>query len=108
MEKFKNAALSRENGIIVSHCIQCGERIGDEYTMNFYALIRQKYCTKCSAEREKIGLAFRKGEYKKRKKKTMKEYRSLMDIYVKEIQVQKEYIAMLENKIDDLERSNQR
>lgn len=105
MSEFKNRALTRVNGVITSNCILCGKRIGDEYSMNYYSLIRKKYCEKCLEEQQKKGLAFRKSEYKKNKKKKIKEFRSWIDEQRIVIQKQDEYIKALQRRLDDLERS---
>jgi hypothetical protein len=107
-KKLKNRALSYVDGVLTSHCILCGRYNGNEYDSNYFSLIRKKYCTKCLAEQQKKGLAFRKNEYKKNKKKKIKEFRSWIDEQRIVIQKQDEYIKMLQRQIDDLERSNQR
>lgn len=105
MKEFKNRALSYVDGVLTSHCILCGCYNGNEYDSNYFSLIRKKYCTKCLAEQQKKGLAFRKSEYKKNKKKKIKEFRSWIDEQRIVIQKQDDYIKALERKIDDLERS---
>lgn len=103
-KKLKNRALSYVDGVLTSHCILCGSYIGNEYDSNYFSLIRKKYCTKCLAEQQKKGLAFRKSEYKKNKKKKIKEFRSWIDEQRIVIQKQDEYIKMLQRQIDDLKR----
>jgi hypothetical protein len=108
MAKYKNPALSRVDGVLTAHCCICGKRLGDEYTESFYKLIRQKYCPDCAAKVEKENGVFRQGEFKKRRKRTYKEVRSILDTYRKDIEVQKQYISALQRELDDLKRSNQR
>lgn len=104
MAKYKNPALSREDGILTAHCCICGTRLGDEYSESFYKLIRQKYCDKCAEKVEKENGVFRQGEFRKKRKRTYKEMRSILDEYRRDIQIQKEYIAELERKLDDQKR----
>lgn len=105
MAKYKNPALSRVDGVLTAHCCICGKRLGDEYTESFYKLIRQKYCPDCAAKVEKENGVFRQGEFKKRRKRTFKEVRSILDVYRKDIEVQKQYISELQRELDDLKRS---
>ena len=105
MAKYKNPALSRVDGVLTAHCCICGKRLGDEYTESFYKLIRQKYCPDCAAKVERENGVFRQGEFKKRRKRTYKEVRSILDVYRKDIEVQKQYISELQREIDDLKRS---
>ena len=105
MAKYKNPALSRVDGVLTAHCCICGKRLGDEYTESFYKLIRQKYCPDCAAKVERENGVFRQGEFKKRRKRTFKEVRSILDVYRKDIEVQKQYISELQREIDDLKRS---
>jgi hypothetical protein len=104
MAKYKNPALSRVDGVLTAHCCICGKRLGDEYSESFYKLIRQKYCPDCAAKVEKENGVFRQGEFKKRRKRTFKEVRSILDVYRKDIEVQKQYISELQREIDDLKR----
>jgi hypothetical protein len=104
MAKYKNPALSRVDGVLTAHCCICGKRLGDEYSESFYKLIRQKYCPDCAAKVEKENGVFRQGEFKKRRKRTYKEVRSILDVYRKDIEVQKQYISELQREIDDLKR----
>lgn len=104
MAKYKNPALSRVDGVLTAHCCICGKRLGDEYTESFYKLIRQKYCPDCAAKVEKENGVFRQGEFKKRRKRTYKEVRSILDVYRKDIEVQKQYISELQRELDDLKR----
>lgn len=104
MAKYKNPALSRVDGVLTAHCCICGKRLGDEYTESFYKLIRQKYCPDCAAKVEKENGVFRQGEFKKRRKRTFKEVRSILDMYRKDIEVQKQYISELQRELDDLKR----
>ena len=105
MAKYKNPALSRVDGVLTAHCCICGKRLGDEYSESFYKLIRQKYCPDCAAKVERENGVFRQGEFKKRRKRTFKEVRSILDVYRKDIEVQKQYISELQREIDDLKRS---
>ena len=104
MAKYKNPALSRVDGVLTAHCCICGKRLGDEYSESFYKLIRQKYCPDCAAKVEKENEVFRQGEFKKRRKRTFKEVRSILDVYRKDIEVQKQYISELQRELDDLKR----
>lgn len=104
MAKYKNPALSRVDGVLTAHCCICGKRLGDEYSESFYKLIRQKYCPDCAAKVEKENGVFRQGEFKKRRKRTYKEVRSILDVYRKDIEIQKQYISELQREIDDLKR----
>jgi hypothetical protein len=104
MAKYKNPALSRVDGVLTAHCCICGKRLGDEYSESFYKLIRQKYCPDCAAKVEKENGVFRQGEFKKRRKRTFKEVRSILDVYRKDIEVQKQYISELQRELDDLKR----
>ena len=105
MAKYKNPALSRVDGVLTAHCCICGKRLGDEYSESFYKLIRQKYCPDCAAKVEKENGVFRQGEFKKRRKRTFKEVRSILDVYRHDIEVQKQYISELKRELDDLKRS---
>ena len=105
MAKYKNPALSRVDGVLTAHCCICGKRLGDEYSESFYKLIRQKYCPDCAAKVEKENGVFRQGEFKKRRKRTYKEVRSILDVYRKDIEIQKQYISELQRELDDLKRS---
>lgn len=104
MAKYKNPALSRVDGVLTAHCCICGKRLGDEYSESFYKLIRQKYCPDCAAKVEKENGVFRQGEFKKRRKRTYKEVRSILDVYRKDIEIQKQYISELQRELDDLKR----
>lgn len=104
MEKYKNPALSRVDGVLTAHCCICNAWLGDEYTESFFKLIRQKYCPKCAAKIEKENGVFRQGEFRKRRKKTYKEVRDMLDVYRRDIEMQKQYISELERKYDDLKR----
>ena len=104
MARYKNPALSRVDGVLTAHCCICGKRLGDEYSESFYKLIRQKYCPDCAAKVEKENGVFRQGEFKKRRKRTFKEVRSILDVYRKDIEIQKQYISELQREIDDLKR----
>ncbi len=104
MAKYKNPALSRVDGVLTAHCCICGKRLGDEYSESFYKLIRQKYCPDCAAKVEKENGVFRQGEFKKRRKRTFKEVRSILDVYRKDIEIQKQYISELQRELDDLKR----
>lgn len=104
MAKYKNPALSRVDGVLTAHCCICEKRLGDEYSESFYKLIRQKYCPDCAAKVEKENGVFRQGEFKKRRKRTYKEVRSILDVYRKDIEVQKQYISELQRELDDLKR----
>lgn len=104
MAKYKNPALSRVDGVLTAHCCICGNRLGDEYSESFYKLIRQKYCPDCAAKVEKENGVFRQGEFKKRRKRTYKEVRSILDVYRHDIEVQKQYISALQRELDDLKR----
>lgn len=104
MAKYKNPALSRVDGVLTAHCCICGKWLGDEYSESFYKLIRQKYCPDCAAKVEKENGVFRQGEFKKRRKRTFKEVRSILDVYRKDIEVQKQYISALQRELDDLKR----
>ena len=105
MKKYNNPALSYVNGVLTGHCCICNTYLGDEYSESFYKLVRQKYCPKCAAQVEKENGVFRQGEFKKRRKRTYKEVRSILDTYRKDIEMQKKYISELERKYDDLKRS---
>lgn len=48
MSGYKNPALRKEEGVLKGYCIDCGELIGTEFSMSWYALIRSKYCRSCS------------------------------------------------------------
>ena len=104
MAKYKNPALSRVDGVLTAHCCICGKRLGDEYSESFYKLIRQKYCPDCAAKVEKENGVFRQGEFRKKRKRTFKEVRSMHDVYRRDIEIQKQYISELERKLDDQKR----
>lgn len=104
MARYKNPALSRVDGVLTAHCCICGKRLGDEYTESFYKLIRQKYCPDCAAKVEKENGVYRQDKFKQNRRKSMKEMRSFLDVYRRDIQIQKEYIAELERKLDDQKR----
>ena len=104
MAKYKNPALSRVDGVLTAHCCICGKRLGDEYSESFYKLIRQKYCPDCAAKVEKENGVFRQGEFRKKRKRTFKEVRSMLDVYRRDIEIQKQYISELERKLDDQKR----
>lgn len=70
---FRNLALSRENGIIVSRCVVCGFKIGDELTMNWYSLIRREYCAECKKKVVELQNASRQRIYRNNKRKEKKE-----------------------------------
>lgn len=106
MAKYKNPALSRVDGVLTAHCCICQARLGDEYSESFYKLIRQKYCPKCAARVEKENGVYRQDKFKQNRRKSMKEMRSFLDVYRRDIQIQKEYIAELERKLDDQKRGN--
>lgn len=106
MAKYKNPALSRVDGVLTAHCCICGKRLGDEYSESFYKLIRQKYCPDCAAKVEKENGVFRQGEFRKKRKRTFKEVRSMLDVYRRDIEMQKQYISELERKLDDIQRRN--
>ena len=106
MAKYKNPALSRADGVLTAHCCICGKRLGDEYSESFYKLIRQKYCPDCAAKVEKENGVFRQGEFRKKRKRTFKEVRSMLDVYRRDIEMQKQYISELERKLDDIQRRN--
>lgn len=109
---FNNAALSRINGVLTGHCIECGKYLGNEHDTKFFSLIRKKYCNECAKKNKKEKFIDRKKRYKSKQKTTMKEMRRLLDIYKVSDRLQKEVIESLEREnkklkamIDDLERS---
>lgn len=66
---LKNQALhTDENGTKYSRCVKCEAYIGNEYTMDYYALISRKYCDRCQAEVR----AEQKAAYMRRKRQNAK------------------------------------
>lgn len=104
IERFKNPALTRQNGVLTAYCCVCGEYIGNEYDTNFYALIRRKYCEKHAEEYHDIQMAIGRKAYKARKQKTVREMKSVLDETLKTIRLQQDYIQELQRELDDYKR----
>ena len=66
---FKNPAIwTDEDGIKYLYCVDCGAYIGSENEMDFYSLIRKKYCDKCRKERDRKLSAQNKQRARRNKK----------------------------------------
>ena len=106
IERFKNPALSRVNGILTAYCCVCGEYIGNEYDTSYYSLIRRKYCKDHAKEYRDIQMAITRRTSKAKKQKTVREMQTSLDEAMKTLRMQQDYIKSLQREIDDLKRSN--
>lgn len=104
MARYTNPALSRVDGVLTAHCCRCGKYIGNEYDTSFYALIRRKYCKEHAQEFHDIQMAIGRKTYKAKKKKTVKEIKSVLDETTKTVWMQRDYILALQRELDDLKR----
>ena len=102
--KYRNAALSRVDGVLTGHCIGCGSYIGNEYDTSFYALIRRKYCDKCAHEFDKVTKEIGRKKYREKTKRTMKTMGACIDRYVIQTRLLEEHIADLQRQLDDQKR----
>lgn len=99
---LKNPALTRENGVLKSYCVICGQRIGDELTMNWYSLIRREYCADCKRKVTELQNASRQRIFRNNRKKEKRELVHQNTLLKMENKLLREAVAALRDDVDQL------
>lgn len=97
---FKNPAIwTDEDGVKYLYCVDCGAYIGSENDMDFYSMIRKKYCDKCRKERDRKLSA----ENKKRARRNKKILNQKNDLLIQENKKLREINQRLDGQVNALD-----
>lgn len=97
---LKNPAIwTDENGMKLLFCIKCNEYIGSENDMDYYSMIRRKYCDKC----KKIMDNKKAAERMKRARRNKKALNQKNDLLIRENQKLREINARLDGQVNALD-----
>lgn len=97
---LKNPAIwVDENGMKLLFCIKCNEYIGSENDMDYYSMIRRKYCDKC----KKIMDNKKATERMKRARRNKKALNQKNDLLIRENQKLREINARLDGQVNALD-----
>lgn len=97
---LKNPAIwVDENGMKLLFCIKCNEYIGSENDMDYYSMIRRKYCDKC----KKIMDNKKAAERMKRARRNKKALNQKNDLLIQENKKLREINARLDGQVNALD-----
>ena len=97
---FKNPAIwVDENGMKLLYCIECGAYIGSENDMDYYSLIRRKYCDRC----RKIIDNQQTAERMKRARRNKKALNQKNDLLIQENEKLREINQRLDGQVNTLD-----
>lgn len=97
---LKNPAIwVDENGMKLLYCIECGAYIGSENDMDYYSLIRRKYCDRC----RKIIDNQQTAERMKRARRNKKALNQKNDLLTEENKKLREINARLDGQVNALD-----
>ena len=97
---FKNPAIwVDENGVKYLYCVDCGAYLGSENDMDFYSMIRKKYCSDCKKERDRKLSA----DNKKRARRNKKALNQKNDLLIRENQKLREINQRLDGQVNALD-----
>ena len=97
---FKNPAIwTDEDGVKYLYCVDCGAYLGSENDMDFYSMIRKKYCSDCKKERDRKLSA----ENKKRARRNKKALNQKNDLLIQENKKLREINARLDGQVNALD-----
>ena len=97
---LKNPAIwVDENGMKLLYCIECGDYIGSENDMDYYSMIKRKYCDKC----KKIIHDRQVNECKKRARRNKKALNQKNDLLIQENKKLREINARLDGQVNALD-----
>ena len=97
---LKNPAIwVDENGMKLLYCIECGAYIGSENDMDYYSMIKRKYCDKC----KKIIHDRQVNECKKRARRNKKALNQKNDLLTEENEKLREINRRLDGQVNALD-----
>ncbi|MBR7083890.1 MAG: hypothetical protein IKI37_01750 [Oscillospiraceae bacterium] len=97
---LKNPAIwVDENGMKLLYCIECSAYIGSENDMDYYSMIKRKYCDKC----KKIIHDRQVNECKKRARRNKKALNQKNDSLIQENKKLREINARLDGQVNALD-----
>lgn len=97
---LKNPAIwVDENGMKLLYCIECSAYIGSENDMDYYSMIKRKYCDKC----KKIIHDRQVNECKKRARRNKKALNQKNDLLIQENKKLREINARLDGQVNALD-----
>lgn len=97
---LKNPAIwTDEDGVKHLYCIECSAYIGSENDMDFYSLIRRKYCDRC----KKIIDGKQTAERMKRARRNKKILNQKNDLLIQENKKLREINARLDGQVNALD-----
>lgn len=97
---LKNPAIwTDENGMKLLYCIECSAYIGSENDMDFYSLIRRKYCDRC----KKIIDNQQTAERMKRARRNKKTLNQKNDLLIQENEKLREINRRLDGQVNALD-----
>lgn len=97
---LKNPAIwVDENGMKLLYCIECSAYIGSENDMDYYSMIKRKYCDKC----KKIIHDRQVNECKKRARRNKKALNQKNDLLIQENKKLREINARLDGQVNTLD-----
>lgn len=97
---LKNPAIwVDENGMKLLYCIECGAYIGSENDMDYYSMIKRKYCDKC----KKIIHDRQVNECKKRARRSKKTLNQKNDLLIQENKKLREINQRLDGQVNALD-----
>lgn len=97
---LKNPAIwTDEDGVKHLYCIECSAYIGSENDMDFYSLIRRKYCDRC----RKIIDGKQTAERMKRARRNKKALNQKNDLLIQENKKLREINARLDGQVNALD-----
>lgn len=97
---LKNPAIwVDENGMKLLYCIECSAYIGSENDMDYYSMIRRKYCDKC----KKIMENKKTAERMKRARRNKKALNQKNDLLIQENKKLREINQRLDGQVNALD-----
>ena len=97
---LKNPAIwTDEDGVKHLYCIECSAYIGSENDMDYYSMIKRKYCDKC----KKIIHDRQVNECKKRARRNKKALNQKNDLLIQENKKLREINARLDGQVNALD-----
>lgn len=100
---LKNPAIwVDENGMKLLYCIECSAYIGSENDMDYYSMIKRKYCDKC----KKIIHDRQVNECKKRARRNKKALNQKNDLLIQENKKLREINQRLDGQVNALNGEN--
>lgn len=97
---LKNPAIwVDENGMKLLYCIECSAYIGSENDMDYYSMIKRKYCDKC----KKIIHDRQVNECKKRARRNKKALNQKNDLLIQENKKLREINQRLDGQVNALD-----